>query len=414
MLFALGWYHVLKKILLSLLYLLTVSACLEGTARIYYYSTNGSFSSPITKIANKNIILRDRYKHKCSWSETLAPHPHLSHFHFKIQDCDLPESILDINSQGLWGQMLPEWKSNQTFDIILTGGSVASFLGQMYKGGPRFLEEALNNSYTSPTGKPFRVFNIADGDWQQPAQLVVLGLYGHRASGIVSLEGFNEHWRFTAGTRLFSPGTTFSQLVAPSLDSRRQLAAEYIVGTAERKMLATPLIRDSLFVYALYDLLRKGMLVYSASDENTDNLTKAFAFPSTLGPGERYRWNMELYKNLLRVEHAMAEALGIKVAFFIQPVPRIGKDLTDEELSVITPIRYEEVYQDIVKNLTQLQNEKIFTHSLLDVFSKEEKTIYKDMIHPNIDASGEGKGYRLIANAMADELARAWGLVRKT
>jgi hypothetical protein len=67
-----------------------------------------------------------------------------------------PCSLPGINNIGLFGEDFPDQRRTDRYVILLTGGSVASQLGQYQPPpAPRYLEEELNRNYVSPNGKPF-------------------------------------------------------------------------------------------------------------------------------------------------------------------------------------------------------------------------------------------------------------------
>jgi hypothetical protein len=60
-------------------------------------------------------------------------------------------------------------------------------------------------------------------------------------------------------------------------------------------------------------------------------------------------------------------------------------------------------------DLVALSIEGVAIFSLLDVFAKEKVSIYVDSIHYG---RGDSLGNRLVAQAMAGNMATAWGLER--
>jgi lysophospholipase L1-like esterase len=126
---------------------------------------------------------------------------------------------------------------------------------------------------------------------------------------------------------------------------------------------------------------------------------------------EKFTFNIDQYRKYLRSILALAGPHRAQVAFFIQPVPAIGKVLTDEEKRVVGPLDYGPLYQRMADALLELANERVPVFSLLNVFAEERNTLYQDPIHMNLPP-GNARGYRIMAAAMADRIAEAWGLTR--
>ena len=87
------------------------------------------------------------------------------------------------------------------FVILVTGGSVAAQFAQLLPGGPRYLEQALNERYISPMGQPFLVLNGGDAAWKQPQQIILFLLYVDAIDTVVTLDGFNEQYSVSAWRR---------------------------------------------------------------------------------------------------------------------------------------------------------------------------------------------------------------------
>jgi hypothetical protein len=106
--------------------------------------------------------------------------------------------------------------------------------------------------------------------------------------------------------------------------------------------------------------------------------------------------------------NAIARDYETRAMFFLQPVPAIGKVLTDDERRASPNLSYGARYGAVVAGLESLRNQGIDVRSLLHVFEREKELIYADDIHPFRSADGESRGYRLIAAEMAKEMAGAW------
>lgn len=90
------------------------------------------------------------------------------------------------DDQAYYGR--PE--SKQNFDVLILGGSVAYFFGDL--GGPRLLERIA-----AATGRArrMRVHNYAIGGYKQPQHTMLLSYLlavGHEPDAVIALDGFNE------------------------------------------------------------------------------------------------------------------------------------------------------------------------------------------------------------------------------
>ncbi len=123
---------------------------------------------------------------------------------------------------------------------------------------------------------------------------------------------------------------------------------------------------------------------------------------------------MELYKKYIRLMAGMARQMNLKQAFFIQPVPAIGKTLTEEERAVVGDLSYRDLYQSMTNKLLALREEQIPVYSLLDVFVDYKESIYRDPCHfVEYGPRRETKGNRLIAERIVSILEDDWGLKPK-
>jgi len=102
----------------------------------------------------------------------------------------------------------------------------------------------------------------------------------------------------------------------------------------------------------------------------------------------------------------------VQTAFFVQPVPAIGKALTDEERRVAGNLDYGPLYLRMTEGLLELSKEGIPIFSLLDVFADQHRTLYSDAFHLKFEAGAESPGLRILAAAVAQHIGAAWKLPR--
>jgi len=100
-------------------------------------------------------------------------------------------------------------------------------------------------------------------------------------------------------------------------------------------------------------------------------------------------------------------------AFFLQPVPAIDKELTEEEKRVVGPMAYRDLYKRITAGMMTLRDRGLAVYNLADVFADQKGTIYADDIHVVRALDGESLGNNILAARIAELLAETWGLQKK-
>lgn len=344
----------------------------------------------------------------CRYIDTMFPHPYLAFVHHRDDPCGVPGA----NDTGLLGDNFPTAHDPDRYVILLAGGSVASQLGQHTQPGRRsFLEEELNRSFFSPTGKPFQVLNGGVGAWKQPQQMILLAIYGDFIDAVVTLDGYNEQHLIKPGVnrRFEMPANNYlgvNPIVAR--DGFGSLAISWFMGRISG-WLGTGLTAHSHAAYLLASALQPkpsdhqdgvGARTYSAMMGLPADITDS--------PSIYMDWQIAQYAKYIRMMAATAHDFGIKSMFFLQPVPAVDKVLTPDERRGTPDSSYGQRYVDIVGRLLALRERNIEVRSLLDLFMDERETIYGDDIHP-IRELMDSRGYSLMAERMAKEMAGTWG-----
>jgi len=345
----------------------------------------------------------------CRYADTLFPHPYLGFVHHGQPPC----GPANVNNVGLFGDDFPLIRRDDRYVVLLTGGSVASQLGQYAPPpAPRYLEEELNRHYISPTGKPFQVLNGGAGAWKQPQQLILFELHVDVVDAIVTLDGYNEQFMMQPGgrVRFELPANNFldaNPIVAR--DGFGEIVKGWLVGRVVG-WLGQGMSRRSHAAYLVADALSVVSSRPASSEAHT--FWNAMMLPPEISssPDTMFALQVGQYRKYIRIMDMVARGYGVKSMFFLQPVPAIGKELTDEEKRATPDVAYGERYVQIVRELETLNEANIAVRNLLDVFAGEKGTIYADSIHPAQSAGLESRGYRLIAARMAQEMAAAWGL----
>ena len=350
-------------------------------------------------------------KSSCRYIDSLFPHPYLGFVHHGNPPCGIPH----INNIGLFGENFPVQKRDDRFVVLLTGGSVAAQLGQILgPDKPRYLEEALNAQYVSPNGKPFLVLNGGDGAWKQPQQAILFLMHAAVVDAVVTLDGFNEHYMMMSGLRFEYPASNFMIANPMANYNFGQVVGAWLVGKVAGAVRRNVLLGRS---HAAYYLVRAADRFVKSrellGDSRRTTMQSLFALPSGWSDEKRFAWQMEQYQSYILAMDNVANDRGVLAVHFIQPVPAIGKSLTDKERAVAGKLDYRNVYSRMVKGLLTLRKRSVSVFDLGDIYADEPETLYADPIHLRIEPDGESKGYRLMARRMAENLAATWNLKRK-
>jgi hypothetical protein len=398
-------------------YLLLVGVLLEAGFAVYYRVRNRRFVSVARMLAEEqnSFIRQAKDNRNCTYLDTLFPHPYLAFVHHGNPPCGIA-----ANNVGLFGRDFPAERDPDRFTILLTGGSVAAQLSgaALSLTPPNNLERLLNERYESPGGARFQVLNGADGAWKEPQQTILFLLHAQAVDAVVTLDGYNDQLSLAAGTRFEAPSTNFLA-VNPWLETGpRKLLGVWLYGAIYRHSQTNWLTSHSYAAYGLTRTAREAIRLWAEREPPAARRTtidSIFSFPNEWDPAKRYQWNLEEYRKYMRMIDAVAARLGVRAAHFIQPVPAIGKPLAPEEARVVGDLSYTDSYARMTAALIALNGEGIPVFSLLDVFSGVREPIYADHIHCIIDPkTGESRGYRMMAERMADILEAQWHLRRRT
>jgi len=360
----------------------------------------------------KDVYVIDIHKENKTYLESLFPHPYLAFVHRKLgRDF--------INNIGLEGRDFPLEKDASKFTILITGGSVANYLAQNVEGQKNFIEDILNSKYDFG-GKEVVVLNGANGAWKQPHQAIMLMLYGEVADALINLDGFNEHYMVVprVGVRIEYPANDFHKLNPLVETGSKKLAISYITSSLYGYSRKSMIIKNSRLFYFITRFFRNQLQMRADEmDKNAEGekttVASILSLPKDWPEKKKSQFNIEQYKKYIRLMTSMARELDMHYAFFIQPVPAIGKKLTEEEKTVVGDLSYRDAYQKMTDELLSLRNEQIPVFSLLDLFSECEETIYRDHVH--YIQSGprkEWKGYPLIAEKIVSIIEDLWNLKR--
>jgi hypothetical protein len=394
-------------------------ALIELTATVWLYLEDGRYT-PASELFDRaqNTYVRDLTKKSdCRYIDTLFPHPFLAFVHNGNPPC----GILNVNNIGLFNDDYPAVKRADRYVVLLTGGSVASQLGQNFVSppAPRYLEEELNKHYVSPNGKPFLVLNGGDGAWKEPQQLILFSMYATTVDAVVTLDGYNEHYYFRPDTyyRMEAPASNFLQVNPFAADENfGDAAVGWVIGRVAGILANTPILGHS---HAAYMIIRGIEGVAKSKDRFSSNkrttISGFFDLPPDIreDPDKLFALQLSLYQKYTRAIDVIARDNNIKSAYFLQPVPAWGKTLTDEEKKVVGTLAYRDIYRRIVAGMLALRERGLAVYDLGDLLKDEKATFYEDDIHFVRANNGESLGYRLMAARMGQLLAETWNLQGK-
>jgi hypothetical protein len=392
----------------------------EIAATVYYVIREGKYVSPRARLAaERNAYVEGAQDQTaaCSYGDSLIVHPYLAFVQTNLGPC----GVQYANSKSLIGKEFPDKPRARLGIILVTGGSVAAQFVWDNRNEESPLERILNAEFTGERFDQFMVLNGGHGAWKQPNQYVLFGLYADLLAGIITLDGFNEHYMIDASRRFESPANNFFQLIERQ-DSR--------VTTAPLRMASLKLEADlyrfasrravfqlSNLAYLVIDVARNALRRYASrtpklsliaeDDWVKTSYAKMFAFNDTMTRTERKIWSLQQYEKYVRLMHGGAEALGIKSLFLIQPIPGWGKSLTSRETEFARNTNTK-LYKEMTDHMV-ITGEKhgVPVHSLLDIFRNEQQEIYLDPIHVN------ELGNEMIARRIADLIEKDWGWPRR-
>ena len=278
-----GWISILIGVVLAL-------ATVEVAAIAWLYLEDGHYT-PAAELFERtqNTYVRDATKGTaCRYVDTLYPHPYVGFVHHANPPCGQPW----VNNVGLYGPDFPVIKNPDYYTVILTGGSVASQLGQNQKApAPRYLEEELNKQYVSPTGKPWLVLNGADGAWKEPQPFILFSLYASSVDAVVSLGGYNEYYFFwpQVSERLERPLSNFIEVNPFVADENfGDAAIGWVMGRLAGTLALNPVLGHSHAAYMIIrgiEQVAKGQDVFKSTKKTT--LKSIFNMPVESAQGPR-------------------------------------------------------------------------------------------------------------------------------
>jgi hypothetical protein len=229
--------------------------------------------------------------------------------------------------------------------------------------------------------------------------------------GVVALDGYNEHFALGSRNRFEAPASNFLEVNPVASSDFAAVATSWIVAELTRNLRERPLLSHSNLLYLALDSVRRAALRHQGhADRSRTSAESLFALDRDWDRERLFDWHLGQYQKFIREMEAIAREFGVRSAFFVQPVPALGKPLSEAERRVVGDLGYGEDYQRMADRLLELRGHGIAIFSLLDVFAEHPETLYADGIHLERGDGGRSEGYRLMAEAIAPRLAETWGL----
>lgn len=399
------------RIVALIIALILIPVGIELLANGYLFARDGRYVAARTRLdalGNTFVAGLTRQDSGCRYVDTLYPHPYLGFVHHGNPPCGWSE----VNNIGLFGPDYPSERRDDRFVVLVTGGSVSAQLMNSGPNGTPYLQAILNRDYVSPNGRPFLLLNGGDGGWHQPQQLILFLLYADAVHAVVTLDGFNERYLFGAGMRFEFPSINFEE-INPLLGSAySDVVKRWMAGKLYGYAQASRILSRSQVAYLVLAridaYLKQQQQLYTARERT--NIHTIFALPKDWDEEHRVAWARGQYRKYIRAMGAVAVQNEVLFAHFIQPVPAIGKPLTEQEKAVVGDLGYRTQYERIAGDVLGLANDGTPIFSLLDLFEHNPHTLYADTIHLHRSADGTSEGYSLMAERMASILARTWHL----
>ena len=408
----------MKNLLFNLIALalgLCLAAVIGETLAIAYLTVrDGQYISARDRFLRfKNTYIADATKgaSSCRYVDTLFPHPYLGFVHHRNPPC----GMASINNVGLFNDDFPLQRSADHYVILLTGGSVAAQLGQIDQPpAPKFLELALNEKFVAPKGASFKVLNGGDGAWKQPQQAILMLLNVQTVDAVVTLDGYNELEMLRTGAALEYPANNFLSVNPLATESYGSVVAKWAVSRLAGKMDGNPFLSRSQAAYLLAEALGAWFQKDSGGTaERKTTVQSLFALPKDWDTTRRIDFGLGQYEKYMTAMNGIGKAFDLPVLHFIQPAPATGKPLSVDEQKIVGDLSYGPDYENMTRRLLALNARGVTVYSLLDIYKDEKDTLYEDHIHLRRESSGESRGYRLMAEAMAEKMGEVMSWKRK-
>lgn len=349
----------------------------------------------------------------CEFLDRLLPSPFLSHVMLQPPDCPLWRGI---NNRGFMGTYdYPQERDPNYYSILVLGGSVANLVSMFpSQDHASFIEVVLNSNFTSPNGKPFRVYVGANGGYTYPLQMIVYILYGHLFDAVIAIDGYNESVSYaTLNSLIWPPMSVWTTAILNRTDDWRY---EFLKKASKAKdfLIKFDYFKTSYFFFQLYKTTN-----YSIKSRILDprayfdKLEDYYRYDPNTPPEKIYELNDIHYARYIEYLNALTKTSGQKYAHFLQPVRFLKKKLTAEEDFFVEPSK-PEIYTDhLIPLFARAKKKGLPVFDMTGLLENVEQTVYADHIH-FIQKGDRSFGFELFSEQIALRLEKAWNLKRKT
>jgi hypothetical protein len=195
-----------------------------------------------------------------------------------------------------------------------------------------------------------------------------------------------------------------------------------VIGRVAGVLQRLPLLGHS---HAAYMIIRGIESVAKSKDQTSSKkkttLNSLFSLPPDVvkDPEKSFQVQLGLYQKYERDIEAIAREYGIKTAYFMQPVPGWGKELSEKEKQAAGDLSYVPRYRRVVEGMLTLRERGLPVFDLGDIYKDHKETLYADQIHcfrksEKIDNyRADSPCYSIMAEAIAKRLAETWGFKEK-
>lgn len=287
------------------------------------------------------------------------------------------------NKDGFISREFPTEKNITDYNILILGGSVAEMFyydrkTDGRKGNEWFFETYLRDKYKKISGRKIKLYNAARPGFMQPLQLMALNQLASKMDLVISIEGYNEF--HSIGQKQY-PSKPFEYYILKKKDS---FSTDLNFRTFLRSLSFIKELNISKIIYRTvlainYNKILEEQIIEEERGEilNVDNTVK-------------------VYSNNLRSLGGICRAYKIKCYVFFQPIPQIGKKLTEKEYALSQKVYGEELtanqkikYQDMVTQLIDEEHLGLKKISALNIFENVDYDIYIDEIHYHLNTPGD-------------------------
>ncbi len=413
-----------KKVLfifcsILLLYITVELLCLLLNAYMFKEIKLASNYRKYNSVDYQNIS----YKGGCnSYEAYLQIDPFLAYKYNRNGECT------DENKAGFTGRKHRDRKNNETFDVVILGGSVAEQISRfMAETGETYIEKKLNEILSPSLKKPVRVYSIALGDYSQPIQAIGLLTVAHWADAIIDISGYNEsHFldREYGGKEKYRvPANFFKVLERNKFNFARQsyfIAKDFLRNFSKNKLLKYSYLLLTLEV-KLKDFYRLYIAEqYELNKENSLKNTNSFDFLELENKKEMYETRMEMSLSYYRSMDAIIKERDIKRVFFIQPALHSKKKPTKIEKQILRlkygskkiTDKYKREYKYIEDSLMKLKNLGLPIYSLVKVFDNKGQTFVDD-VHIDLNDYSRKSGGKIMIDEIVSIIKLEWNFDKK-